>query len=50
MGLCREKLGSSSVENRDAQKVWPVDQCVEHQANIKTCVVEEGKNYPDLNL
>ena len=40
MGLCREK-----VESRSIELLMPVDQCVEYQDVIRTCMVEEGKLY-----
>ena len=45
MGLCREKVESRSILDRNIQMVLPVDQCVEHEDAIKTCMIEEGKNY-----
>ena len=45
MGLCREKVESRSILDRNIQMVLPVDQCAEHKDAISTCMVEEGKKY-----
>ena len=45
MGLCREKVEDRSLEDeeRNVEMVMPVDQCVEHQATIRKCMIQEGK-------
>ena len=45
MGLCREKVESRSILDRNVKLVLPVDKCVEHEDAIKTCMIEEGKCY-----
>ena len=45
MGLCREKVESRSILDRNIQKIMLVDQCVEHQDTITSCMFEEGKKY-----
>ena len=45
MGLCREKVESRSILDRNVEMVLPVDKCVEHEDAIKTCMIEEGKCY-----
>ena len=48
MGLCREKVETRSLLDRTIQMVLPVDVCAEHEDDIKTCMIKEGKSYIHL--
>jgi len=48
MGLCREKDQSRItryLEESRILKELPIDQCVEHEDNIRKCLIEEGKRH-----
>ena len=48
MGLCREKVETRSLLDRTIQMVLPVDLCADHEDDIRTCMIQEGKSYIHL--